>query len=827
MTFRRFCGVWLAQGLLFSASALAANSEHFEISAQPLPSALDAFAEQAHIQLLYVQDVVAGLRSNAVKGEMSIHQALDELLRNTGLEAVYVSDKEVTVQRRGADPQTGGKVPAKPARASGSESQSTSSIASGASLEEIIVSAQKREERLQDVPVPVTAMAAAALADRSQFSLQDYYSQVPGLSLTPNEQTGTPTVAIRGITSGDFTNPTVGIMVDDVPFGPSTVRGGGYFAPDLDPSDLARIEVLRGPQGTLYGASSMGGLIKYVTADPSTEAFTGRVQVGLSTIHNSPDVGYKVSGAANIPLTDTLALRASAFIRESPGYVESIRTGERGVNKAKNIGSHLTALWRPSDQFSLKLSALYQDNKLFGSPYVMIKPGMGDLQQDFLPRTGIVNRKFQAYSATAAAELGTFTLTSVTGYSVSQLYDALDNTEILGSLTAMVFPTADTIGEDKTRTDKFSQELRLATPIGTHFDWLGGMFYTHENSPFAFDLLSANSAGEPVGLFYHSGFHSVYAEWAGFTDLTWHVTGTFDIQFGGRESQIRQTFEKKAWGPFVTQVQNRPSPVIIPEIRAREQAFTYLITPSWKISQQLMVYARAASGYRTGGINSVLGAIDFPTSYQPDLTHNYELGAKGSAFDRRLSFEASVYYIDWKQIQLTLTDPVTGQSYSDNASRAKSQGIELSAQFTPVNGLRVGGWISWNDAALSENFPVNSDAYGVSGDRLPYSSRFAANTSLDYEFPLGPFTANVGGTVSYVGSRIGAFTSSPERQVLPSYTKTDVQAGMRWNQWTLNLYVNNLADRRGIMGGGIGTPIPSTFGLIPPRTVGLSLAQTF
>src|SRR6185437_908958 len=154
--------------------------------------------------------------------------------------------------------------------------------------------------------------------DESRYSLQDYYSQVPGLSLTPNEFSGAPTIAIRGITSGDFTNPTVGITVDDVPFGPSTVNGGGYFAPDLDPSDLSRIEVLRGPQGTLYGASSMGGLLKYVTADPSTYAFGGRVQAGLSHIQDGSGVGYNVSAAVNIPLSDTLAVRASAFTREEP-----------------------------------------------------------------------------------------------------------------------------------------------------------------------------------------------------------------------------------------------------------------------------------------------------------------------------------------------------------------------------------------------------------------------------------------------------------------------------------------------------------------------------
>src|SRR5262249_11729294 len=148
----------------------------------------------------------------------------------------------------------------------------------GAQIEEIVVTAQKREERLQDVPVPVTSMSADALVEQNQLRLQDYYSKVPGLNLELDGTTGVPTVSIRGVTTGGQTNPTVGVTVDDVPYGSSTFIGGGFVSPDIDPSDLTRVEVLRGPQGTLYGVSSIGGLLKYVTLDPSTDGFTGLVQ---------------------------------------------------------------------------------------------------------------------------------------------------------------------------------------------------------------------------------------------------------------------------------------------------------------------------------------------------------------------------------------------------------------------------------------------------------------------------------------------------------------------------------------------------------------------
>jgi len=833
MNFSRGSRSWAACACFLGASALAAaDSQTFDIPAQPLPSALKAYAEQSHVQLLYVYSAVANASGNAVHGDLDTHQALNELLRNTGFEAAYTSDREVTIRRTeaattGVDAADKGDQ-AKAQRTGRRDSRAAADSNSVTQLEEVIVTSQKREERLQDVPIPVTAITATALADESRHSLQDYYSQVPGLSLTPNEFSGTPTIAIRGITSGDFTNPTVGITVDDVPFGSSTVNGGGSFAPDLDPSDLARIEVLRGPQGTLYGASSIGGLVKYVTADPSTDKFSGRVQAGLSTVHDGPGVGYNLTAAVNAPIGDTFAVRASGFVREEPGYIENIQTGQRGINKAEIAGTHLSALWKPSELFSFKLSALFQDNKLFGAPYITVEPQTYDLQQDFLPQTGRVDRKFSAYSATAIAHLGTFTLTSVTGYSVSSLYDKLDYTQILGGVTDELLGTPNTINTDNTHTNKVTQEIRLATPIGTHLDWLVGGFYTHEYSPWGLELYPVTAGSERLGSLVQTQFDSVYAEWAAFTDLTWHVTDQLDVQFGGRESQIHQTFEETDVGDvYVPFAEGMASPAVTPESVAHENAFTYLVTPSWKITPDLMVYTRFASGFRPGGINNLIAVGNLPLTFKPDRTSNYEVGVKGSAFERRLSFEGSLYYIKWTDIQLSLTNPDNGQNYFYNGSEARSRGVELSAQLRPVTGLHLGGWVSWNEAVLTQDFPANSAAYGMSGDRLPYSSRFSASGTFDYDMPLGPLTAGFGGAVSYVGTRIGAFQVLPERQVLPAYTQTDLHSSLHSDQWTFELYVNNVTDRRGIVGGGIGTAVPSSFGLIQPRTAGVSVARTF
>src|SRR3984957_2055274 len=266
------------------------------------------------------------------------------------------------------------------AESSSGSSPPTDSVAQKqGEIGEIIVTAEKKEERLQDVPVPVSVLSADTLLEFNEVRLQDYYTSVPGLTVIPTN-TGSPALTIRGITTNAYSNPTVGITVDDVPYGSSTNMGGGPLVPDLDPSDLARIEVLRGPQGTLYGASSIGGLLKFVTVDPTTDDVSGSVQAGMSSVRNGAELGYNVSGAANVPLSDTLAVRASGFTRQDPGYVDNVETGQRGVNKTDVDGVRFAALWRPSNDFSLKVSALLQDATANGSSNVDVEPGLGDLQ---------------------------------------------------------------------------------------------------------------------------------------------------------------------------------------------------------------------------------------------------------------------------------------------------------------------------------------------------------------------------------------------------------------------------------------------------------------
>jgi outer membrane receptor protein involved in Fe transport len=819
-----------ACAISLSAHAFADAPKRVDVPAGDLTLALQKLADQSGVEFIYSADQLRGLRTSGVHGEYTTEEAVAKLLEGTKLKLSVHDGGVLLISDLQASGTATGVAPAQPparmaaveqASSVTAESTEDSSASSPAStVEEIVVTAQKRVERLQEVPVPVTAISGDALVDSNQLRLQDYFTRIPGLSFFPGIF-GEPVITIRGVTAAYGTNPTVGIVVDDVPYGSSTSRGGGYQAADIDPGDLARVEVLRGPQGTLYGSSSIGGLLKYVTVEPSTEGMSGDVQGGLSSVHNGDELGYNVRAAVNVPLSETLAFRVSGFTRRDPGYIDDPTLALQSVNWGKAEGGRLSALWKPSEDFSLKLNALLQSKKLHGSSVVNLEPGLGDLEQRALRGSGLYDKTSDVYSLTLKTNLGPADLTALSGYTIDHVTDVLDQSSVYRTFTQSLFGVAGGAQVDDRKTTKFSQELRLSMPLGTRVEWLFGGFYTDERTPhwqqnvFGVDPATGISAGALI----FQDITVTYEEYAAFTDLTFKITDRFDVQVGGRQSEGRQTYAKVSSGPFAGA---RP---IIPTIREDESAFTYLVTPRFRISPHLMAYARLASGFRPGGPNSNCLNLGVPCEYGPDKTQNYEVGVKGEVLDHALSFDASLYYIDWKDIQLLVS---RGFSFFENANRAKSQGVELSLESRPLSGLTLAGWIAYGDAKLTEGFPAGSTAFASSGDRLPFSSRVSGNFSVDQHFPLASsVTGFIGGSVSYVGDREGSFAGAAvaPRQNFPSYTQTDVRAGVKYDAWTVNAFVNNVTDRRGILSGDPG--IATAIYYIQPRTIGLSLGRTF
>lgn len=483
-------------------------------------------------------------------------------------------------------------------------------------------------------------------------------------------------------------------------------------------------------------------------------------------------------------------------------------------------------MWQPSDRFSLKLSALYQDYEADGPSEVPATPGADELQIAYLRDAGEFRKEVQLYSATLKADIGGIDLTSVTAYNVFKPLSTMDfsSAAVFRNLAQNNYGVSGIKQYDGRDFDKFSQEIRLSRSFGASLDALVGAFYSREAADQFQGMRPVNpDTGQVVGDdVFTALLPSTYKEYAAFTNLTLHATDRFDLQVGARESWISGSVQQTFLGPYAPAVLGQPSPLVYPPVELDADAFTYLLTPQIKVSPDLMIYARLASGYGAGGLNVVPGV---PPQFEPDKTQNYELGLKAEMFDSELSFEVSVYHIVYKDIQLSFRNQ-SGLTYTGNGSKAKSDGVELSSSWRPVPGLTVSGWAAYNDAALTEPFPVGP-SYGVPGNRLPSTSRFSGYCSLNQEFQIaGRWIGSVGGSASFVGERLGPFTSTPTRQVLPSYTKFDLRAGMTYDSWTTNLFIDNVTDERGVLFSDVRGATP-VFYEIRPRTIGLSVTKSF
>lgn len=706
---------------------------------------------------------------------------------------------------------------------------------------DIIVTAQKREERLKDVPVPVTAVSASDLLDQNQVRAQDFFSNVPGVNL--QFQNNRAQLAIRGITTSPTSgNPVVGFAIDDVPYG-SSIGQGGLFgaAPDLDPTELERIEVLRGPQGTLYGASSIGGLVKYVTKSPDTERLSGSVGAGTNLVYSGGQkLGYNLHGGLNVPLGETFAVRASASTRKDAGYIDNVLTGKKNVNSVKAITGRLSALWKPSETLSIKLGALYQNTEVFGRNNADTRLGSPYLQSDQFG-TGPGTYKLQFYDATVTADLGAVTLTSVSGYSDTANLHYADFTAspITPFVYHLAFPAYTDFGNVfyNTHTSrKLSQEFRLSGSAGQGIDWIAGVFYTDEQNNYrSIGTATDPTNGDIYGVVGRWRNNLSFKEHAAFANVVARISEKFDVQFGARYSENRQNMNQ------VSRIQLDPATFGIAEDnfvsgKAKGHAFTYHISPRFKPSPDHMLYARLATGYRPGGPNPNCDVTTevIPCQFRPDRVVNYELGAKGDLLGRVLSYDFSVYYIDWKDLQQNQVSSSGTFVFNSNVGTARSTGVELALEARPTDGLTIAAWGAYNDAKLRESFPATA-VYAAKGDRLPFSSRYSGRFSATYEAPItGDLNGLIGASVTYVGNRQGEFVPTAAeaglREKYPSYAQVNANASIMNDDWKVNVYVQNLFNKAGVTGGGYNNQ--SNFNrywlnYTQPRTVGISVDRTF
>jgi iron complex outermembrane receptor protein len=680
-------------------------------------------------------------------------------------------------------------------------------------VREVVVTADKRPELIRNVPQAVTAVPEVQLERLQATNFQDYASLVPGMSLQQTAP-GVTRIVLRGINSGGV-GATLGTYMDETPYGSSSaLLNAAIFAPDLDTFDMKQIEVLRGPQGTLYGASTLGGLLKFVTNAPSTKGYAGKLSVGMDEVDHG-GTGWDVKGMINIPLGDKLAFRASGYERQDPGFVDDTARHLKDVNESRSTGGRASLLFTPSEQFSVRLTAIAQDLKSGGGPTEDLVPTTSGTT--FTPlfgnyqfgRTDISPEdvRYRLYSGTADWNLGGATLTSTTSWGTLREFNVSDVTAAFGTLLVQHI-----------KLDKFTEEVRLASRSDVTLEWLVGAYYTRESASLHQDL-SLTPTAVPLGFVQ---LDSTYRESAIFGNATYHFSPRFDLSLGGRWAEDKQFANE-----FGLASANGGS---------SEHVFTWSAAPRFKLDDDTMIYGRIAKGFRPGGPNALPPGAppNVPTRFAPDELINYEAGIKTQTPDHRFSLDVAAFHIDWKDIQLLTV--IGGFGVNGNGGKASSDGIEWNAQFIPTHGLTLGWDGAYTDAKLTSD--TNPLVGGKKGDPLPYAPKWTMALNGDYQFPAFGHDAFVGASWRYVGDRGTDYGSSaPRQRTMPSYSIIDLRAGIDIKRWTLEAYAKNLGDTRGftavgannsVAGGATGPATPGlTAYLIQPRTIGLTLTARF
>jgi iron complex outermembrane recepter protein len=714
--------------------------------------------------------------------------------------------------------------------------QQDDSAAAAKQLDTITVTAQKRSERLQDVPMSVQVLNTEKMSSEGNYKLADYFAQLPGLSYIQSPMSSN--IVLRGIAtdSGLGSRPTSGVVIDDVPYGSALSTGAN---PDLDPSDLQQIEVLRGPQGTLYGASSMGGLIKYVMADPDTSATFGRVEIGGSSAAHGGS-GYNARTSVNLPFSDRFALRVSLFQRQDPDFVHN--TNRNDKNDSQVRGGRVSALWNVTDTVTIRSSALFQDTQTGSSSVIdtdaELHPLYGQYRHSRISGGDTYKGQVRFYTTKVSWDLGWAMLDSISGYAQhrSMAYQDVGYTTIgqLAPVFASIFgldsSNPSSLIDNRYNTDRTTQEVRLVSQGERALDWQVGAFYSDEETKSTQNFYIADTSTGTIYRGYPlliSLGDSSYREKAVYTDATYHFTPQLDLQVGARYARNSLRENSDTGGLLQDQSQSLDS--------NKDSATTYLFSPRYRVNDTLMTYLRVASGYRAGGSNGTL-VSNVPLSYGSDSLWSYELGLKTQLLEHSLSLDAALFYIDWRDLQISQVEPTYGSSYTTNAGKATSQGLELSVNWVPSADWNVSASYAYIDAKLAQDIPgyvEGSSAYGKDGSRLPYSARNSAAASLKRYFPLGGnLQGFAGADVAYLGERDMEFTTSASipRIHLPSYTTLGLSAGVQSQAWSATLYVRNLTDEVGYINANRrGSLASSTLGatLIQARTVGVTLAWDY
>ncbi|HEY0940444.1 MAG TPA: TonB-dependent receptor [Steroidobacter sp.] len=804
----------LACSVVLASNAMADAPKAVDVPAGDLIEAIELLVRQSGVEVVYRPEQLKGLQTSGVHGTLTAADAITKLLEGTAL-ALRADDSGVLLITPASSNPSGGAVGNPSSSATGENPMSRIEV------EEIIVTARKRTERLQDVPQSIQALSGEELRKQGALNFGDYARTVAGVSFQ-DDGPGRSQLFIRGVSTGGDVDTgkesTVGVYIDETPV------TEGSSQPDLRLYDIDRVEVLRGPQGTLYGSGSLGGTVRILTNQPSfteTQAYA-EIQ-GSST--SSGGINGATNAWLNLPVTDRAAFRAVAYGIRNEGFIDNSLTGEGDINDESTYGGRLAFRVQPVDAVNIVLTGMHQRtdsgsyNRHSGDyPRLVLDQREPEPFED---RFGLVNLKVEA-------DLGFASLAASSSYFDRQRDFENDIDYFIEAVTGV--PRGQSVLSYGARSK--AQELRLASQGESAFQWLIGGFYVDRDEEFGqtIHFRGVPTPGSSSEYLFFANTDGSIEQIAGFGEISYEFFGKLTATAGLRVSNTDRDIVSFRDGLALGGV------ALIQSGNFSETSRTPKFNLSYKIDDRKLLYLQAAKGFRIGGVNPGLPPcptclVDLAEDFSSDSLWSYEAGLRSELFGDALIFNASAFWIDWDDIQLNVNRE-DGFNGFTNAGKARSRGVEMEINARATDHVRFGGQVTYTDAELTSLNRGLEDIATI-GAQLPQVPRWAAATNAEWAAAIGAEgRLYIRGDVQYQGSRTSLLGAGSSR--LDEYVIANLRVGFDHGRWGSAVFVNNLTDKRAqldrntVSGVRDGAPITlDRYTINTPRTIGVSLSARF
>ena len=754
-------------------------------------------------------------------------------------------------------------------------------------VEELVVTARKRDEALIDVPFSVNAMSEAKMRSTGATNIEDISRNVAGFTVQ-NLGPGQSQVAIRGISAGQLARDLPGVKEQVGIYLDESVISLSLFTPDLDLFDLNRLEVLRGPQGTLFGSGSLSGTVRYITNQPSMAGVESAIEGTVNSVSHGSN-GGDLKGMVNLPIGDKAALRITAYASKFPGFIDAVQPNggmKEDVNDGERVGFRAALKLQLTDNLTVTPRLIYQDVTVHGfnrvdefnilaNPYTTTRPKvtLGNLRQ-FTQLEERFDDTFKLADITASLDLGAMTLTSVSSHTERNVLVLRDATALTASITggSIGLPfnvySLNAPLRDTTKVKLFTQEIRLASNEAEKLDWLVGLFYSDMDRNYGQFLdvagftaatgIPTASVRAPTDALYYSTVPYKLTQYAAFGEATYHVSDKLDITAGLRLARYEEKRKLTFDGIFADQNIDFPGVV-------KADDFAPRVIVSYKATDNVTLNGQVSKGFRLGGVNDPLNKplcspADLTTfgklakpAFDNESVWNYEAGLKAKLPDGAGSFTMAAFYSDIENLQATVDAGSCSSRIIVNVPKARSTGLEAEFNTRLNDNFDMALSASINNSELTSSV---KDATGAvlqalrDGNRLPTVPKFQAAAALGYVRPMdNGWTAFSNLSVQYVGDRytqiadqendprtvtlfnVGAPSVSTLafQLKLPSYTIANLRIGVRSDSWEGAIFVNNLTDETAKLAIDRERGLRARYGYLtnPPRTYGLTVRKTF